>query len=117
MFKKRDPIGIVIVSVLTVSLYWFYWVASTQNAMKSHFGMKFSGVATVFFIIMTFGLYGLYWVWSLGKVVKELSGKDYSFIFLLLQMTGFYCIAAGMAQNEINKHIKRFEEDTQDLLL
>lgn len=78
MFKKRDLLGVVILSVLTVSLYWLYWVASTQNVMRARFGMKGSGEKTVFLIVITLGLYGIYWMWCLGKVVRELSGKDFT---------------------------------------
>lgn len=117
MFKKRDPLGVVILSVLTVSLYWLYWVASTQNVMRARFGMKGSGEKTVFLIVITLGLYGVYWMWCLGKVVRELSGKDDTRLFLLAYLTGFYVIPTGIAQNEMNKYIKRLEEDTRDLLL
>ncbi len=42
--KKRGTLFVVVIGVLTLGLYWWYWVYKTQDEMKRHSGDGLGGV-------------------------------------------------------------------------
>ncbi len=94
--KKRNPVGIILLMIITLGIYLIVWYVKTEEEMNS-LGAK---IVTPWLLIIP--LVNLYWVWSWCTGISFVT-KKYSPVggFLLAMFLG--PIAFAMFQNEFNK--------------
>lgn len=112
MFKKRNPLVVLVLLLITFGIYSIYWIVTTQNAIKSRFGVGCSGGVTIVLMFITFGIYGIIWNYRLGTVCEKLGGQDNGVLFLVLSIIGVGGLANPViAQGVINNSVDRMDAD------
>jgi hypothetical protein len=98
--KKRSPVGIILLMVITLGIYLIVWYVETEKEMNN-LGAK---IVTPWLLIVPF--VNLYWVWSWCAGISFVT-KKFSPIgsFLLAIFLG--PIAFAIFQNEFNKIASR----------
>lgn len=94
--KKRSPVGIILLMIITLGIYLIFWYVETEKEMNS-LGAK---IVTPWLLIVPF--VNLYWVWSWCTGISFVTRK-YSPIgsFLLAIFLG--PIAFAIFQSAFNK--------------
>lgn len=100
--KSRNPFMVLVLSLVTFGIYFIYWIASTQNAIKKSTGMGFGGALTIFFSIITCGIYFLYYSYTLGKNLHALGAPDRSILYPILSLFALSVLVPALAQSDIN---------------
>lgn len=118
LLEERNIILAVVFSILTLGIYFIYWMNRTANSIKIMDG-DYSGAAleTVFFFLVPF--YRLYWVYTRGKKVAEVANEkwryhriqDESLPYLIVSLFVGDLIVMAIMQNDLN----RFAKDLKNL--
>lgn len=102
--KNRNPLLVIVFSLVTLGLYALYWYYSTKQEMDSLNGEQPSGF--MFLIMMLIPIVNFYALWlycsSAEKATKGAQGKVLLFILSLF----FFPATQYLVQNELNKFAK-----------
>ena len=75
MIKKRGLASFVLLSILTLGVYYlyrYYVLARDVNVMCKGDGKKTGGlIAQIFFGLITFGIYNIVWLYMLGDRLQD----------------------------------------------
>ena len=95
--KKRNPVLIVVYSIITAGIYFIYWAVKTKEEIKS----LGADIPTVWFIIVPIGnLYLLYkYAEGFSKYVKK---DNQGLLWFLVAMIAFPVFPV-IVQIELNK--------------
>ncbi len=109
LLEERNIAMAVIFSVLTVGIYYIYWMNKVANTIKT-MDSDYSGAApeTIFFFIVPF--YSFYWVYTRGKrLAQAANGRwhyykitDDSFIYVVVAVLLSSFIVIAIMQNDLN---------------
>lgn len=111
MKQERDIVVSVILSLVTCGIYAIFWFIQLTDDAKEYSGdeqMQSGGLAFLFTLI-TCGIYGIYWAYKMGKMIESAQGsnnltaKDNSILYLVLQLFGLGIINYCLMQNDLNE--------------
>lgn len=91
--KKRLPSDVVIFTILTSCVYYYYWIADTQNGIREKTGSGFSAGVTLLLFFFTGGIYPLIWWYGLGEKLQKLGAESNDGLKYLLRMLIPCCAA------------------------
>lgn len=93
---KRNPVLVILFSIITCGIYELYWLVVTtndvQHTLKNPDGSCRSGGMVILFTIITCGIYSFYWWFKMGKKIaqiqqeKGLTVSDNSAVYLILSI-------------------------------
>jgi len=95
--KRRDPLMVVVLSIVTLGIYSLVWFVRTKGEMNT----QGAEIPTAWLIIIPF--VGLYWMWKFCNGVEKVTkgGMSAAVGFLLLYLLG--PIGEAIVQSELNK--------------
>jgi len=95
--KKRNPIMVILLSIITFSIYTLVWLVKTKNEMNT----KGATIPTAWLIIIP--LVNYYWLWKFCEGVEQVTNKSMNaaISFLLVFFLGL--IGMAIIQSELNK--------------
>ena len=109
IFKKREPVAVLVLSIVTCGVYylWIYKVSSELGeCLQNDNNPLFDMILTLF----TCGIYSIYWNYKTGQqvfVAQDRTGlsmpENNAIVCLILSLFGFGPIAAYMIQNSLNR--------------
>jgi hypothetical protein len=69
---ERNPVVVVVLSLLTCSLYGFYWLYVTTKELKEETGdERLDPTVDLLLAIVTFGLWGIYAAWRNADIAHR----------------------------------------------
>ena len=102
MVKHRNPVMVIVLTVITLGIYGIYWVVSTTNELRSLKADAPNPWALVLFIIPLVNIIvALWYYWKYSGAVEEISG--FSAVLLFLLWIVFSPAAVVIAQIQLNK--------------
>lgn len=109
MLTKKNIGKILLLSVLTCGIYYYVWLAKTQDEMNSLMNDgDTSGAMVVLLSIITCGIYTIYWYYNMGNKVtsiksyNNLPAKENAIVYLVLCLFGLGLVSFIMLQSELN---------------
>lgn len=99
MVKHRNPILIVIFTIITLGIYGIYWLYSTKKELVE----LGASVPTFFLIIIP--IINIYWVYKYAKGVAHIAKNSMGIIYFILWLV-LAPIAMILTQIELNKFAK-----------
>jgi len=95
--KKRNPILVILLSLITFGIYSLVWSVMTKDEMNA----KGATIPTAWLIIIP--LVSYYWLWKFCEGVEQVTNKGMNgaVAFLLVFFLGF--IGMAIIQSELNK--------------
>jgi len=95
--QHRDPIMVILLSIITFGIYYLVWLVTTKNQMNT----KGAQIPTAWLLIIP--LVNIWWCWRFCEGVELITNKGMQTViaFLLLWLLGIIGIA--IIQNELNK--------------
>lgn len=67
----RNPFVVLLLTVVTFTLYGYYWLYVTTDELRRETGRELSPVLDVLLAVLTLGLWGLYVSWRNAGIVHE----------------------------------------------
>lgn len=102
--KKRNPIFVIVVSIITLGIYCLYWFYSTRSELNELTG---GGTSP---LLWTIGLFipivNIYVLWKYSEDTEIASKKAQNKVVLFLAWLVFFPIAQFLTQEELNKRAK-----------
>ena len=95
--QHRDPIMVILLSIITLGIYSIFWYVATKNEMNA----KGAQIPTAWLIIIPFVNIWWYWKFCEGVELVTNKGMGVAVAFLLLWLLG--AIGEAIIQNELNK--------------
>ena len=95
--QHRDPIMVILLSIITLGIYSLFWYVTTKNEMNA----KGAQIPTAWLIIIPFVNIWWYWKFCEGVELVTNKGMGVAVAFLLLWLLG--TIGEAIIQNELNK--------------
>ena len=95
--QHRDPIMVILLSIITLGIYGLFWYVVTKNEMNT----KGAQIPTAWLIIIPFVNIWWYWKFCEGVELVTNKGMGVAVAFLLLWLLG--AIGEAIIQNELNK--------------
>ncbi len=95
--QHRDPIMVILLSIITFGIYSLFWYVTTKNEMNA----KGAQIPTAWLIIIPFVNIWWYWKFCEGVELVTNKGMGVAVAFLLLWLLG--AIGEAIIQNELNK--------------
>jgi len=94
---KRTPVAVLLLPIVTLCIYWLYWLVQTKTEMNSC-GAE---IPTAWLLVIPFA--DIWWEWKFGEGVERVTHGRMStgVAFLLLLFLGN--IGAMIIQSELNK--------------
>ena len=95
--KKRSPIMVLILSLITLGIYGIYWYVVIKREMNS----QGAQIPTAWLIIIPF--VNIYWQWKFSVGVQTVTNKEMSapVTFILLYLISI--IGMAIVQSTLNK--------------
>jgi hypothetical protein len=79
MIKRRNLVGLVLLSIITLGIYSLYWIhalARDMNTLCAGDGKKTRGLLALLLLgLITFGIYGWVWYFMLGDRLQDNAGR------------------------------------------
>lgn len=101
--KKRSIILMILLIIITASLYLIYWTCSFQNQLKKETGKGFGGLGHFLMLIFTLGIYYIYWQYAAGKRLEKLGLEDHSVLYFVFCFIGLAWLNPFLMQAQANK--------------
>ncbi len=115
--EVKDPIRIVVLSLVTFGIYHLYWIYTTTKEIKAYLDEPtISPMREIVFIIITCGLYTIYWYYNYSGIIQKEGEKigvefekDFSIANLLLTVVGWFTywlvtyVAVYFFQSKLNE--------------
>jgi len=108
--KKRSVVGLLIFSIITLGIYWLYWIYATSKETQEYSGKQtLSPGLELLLCIITCDLYWFYWIYKYSKIAVECQQKaglppeDNAVINLILSFLGLGIISSMILQASLNK--------------
>ncbi len=100
--KKRNPILVLVFTIITFGIYGIYWIVSTTNELRAKTKSAPNPWLILLFLIPFVNIIvALVYYWKYSKAINELTGFSNVGLFLLWVL--FSPAAIILAQMELNK--------------
>lgn len=95
--QQRNPIMVILLSIITFGIYGLVWFVITKNQMNA----KGAQIPTAWLLIIPF--VNIWWLWKFSEGVELVTNKGMgtAVVFLLLWLLG--TIGEAIVPNELNK--------------
>lgn len=108
IYEKKDIAACIVLSIITCSIYYFYWVFTIMRKIKIlNHEMDISvSLELLCFIIVPF--YNWYWYYTRAYQLSEgaekngYSVENYNVLFLVLSIVGLSIINVAVMQSKLN---------------
>jgi len=107
MVKERNPILVILFTVLSCGIYGMYWMYDTSRELNEKGVLEYTPGKMLLFLLLagcTCGITGFIALWKYSEAIEKLSKgektKAMLFILALFFAPGFYYLA----QAELNKY-------------
>lgn len=97
MVKERNPIMVIIYSMITCGIYSLYWAIQTKNEINE----KGGEIPTGWLLIVPFA--NLYWFWRYVEDWHKVTKPEQDLIMVVLVFFVFSPLAIYWIQTELNK--------------
>ncbi len=102
--KKRDPVFVIVVSILTLFIYGLYWFYHTRKELNELTGKKSDPLLHTIGLLIP--IVDLYVLWKYSEDVEIASKKSRDKVILFLAWIVFFPVAQYLTQEELNKFAK-----------
>ncbi|MBD3312956.1 DUF4234 domain-containing protein [Candidatus Woesearchaeota archaeon] len=100
--KKRNPILVLIFSLITFGIYFLYWLVKTTKELRGNTPAAPNPWIIILFLIPFVNLIaGLYYYWKYSKAINEITGFNAILLFVLWIL--FFPAAQIISQMQLNK--------------
>lgn len=101
---------LVLLSIVTCSVYYFYWFYKTTDEIKNFMEREdINPTLELILAIVTCGIYTFYWYYKYGKIVylemtkkAGMESSEDSTILLVILNLFMYVISAAILQDKLN---------------
>jgi len=107
--EKRDPMMVVLYTLLTCGIYGLFWWYQTITEIKNALGREdINPAMEIVLAIVTCGIYGFYLYYKYPQLMLEMQDRagrprnDISMMSLLLAIFGLAIISIPIMQSELN---------------
>lgn len=96
--KKRNPIAVALLPLITFGIYSIVWMVKTKGEMNR----QGANIPTAWLLIIPFA--NIWWLWKYSEGVAQVTGNEMSTViaFILLMILG--SIGAAVVQYTFNSH-------------
>ena len=111
---------LVILSIVTCGIYYFYWIYKTTDEIKNFMEREDINPALELILsIVTCGLYTYYWYYKYGKIVylemtkkAGMDNSEDSTVLLVILNLFMYVISSAILQDKLNAIWNNAEENS-----
>jgi len=121
--KKRSVAGVLIFTIITLGIYYLYWIYVTSSETQQYLEKKTTSPGLELLLcIITCGFYWFYWIYKYSKIAVECQQKaglpteDNAVINLILGILGLGIISSMILQASLNK-VWEFESSKNDSVI
>lgn len=107
--EKRDPMMVVLFTLLTCGIYGIFWWYTTINEVKNALGREdINPGMEILLVFVTCGIYGFYLYYKYPQLMLEMQDRagrprnDITMMSLLLAIFGLAIISIPIMQSELN---------------
>lgn len=107
--KKRSVAGLFFFSILTLGIYYLYWIYAVSKETQQYLGRRTTSPGVELLLcIITFGIYWFYWIIKYSRLAAECQKKaglppeDNAVINLILAIIGLGLISSMIIQASLN---------------
>jgi hypothetical protein len=107
--EKRDPMMVVLFTLLTCGIYGIFWWYNTINEVKNALGREdINPGMEILLVFVTCGIYGFYLYYKYPQLMLEMQDRagrprnDITMMSLLLAIFGLAIISIPIMQSELN---------------
>ncbi len=95
--QHRNPIMVILLSIITLGIYSIYWLVTTKIQMNN----KEAQIPTAWLLIIP--LVNIYWLWKFSEGVELVTNKGMQTAVAFLLLWILDILGAAIVQNELNK--------------
>ena len=95
--QHRNPIMVILLSIITLGIYSIYWLVTTKIQMNT----KGAQIPTAWLLIIP--LVNIYWLWKFSEGVEHVTKKGMQTAIAFLLVWILDILGAAIVQNELNK--------------
>ncbi len=95
--QHRNPIMVILLSIITLGIYYIIWLVTTKNRMNT----KGAQIPTAWLLIIP--LVNIYWLWKFSEGVELVTNRGMQTVVAFLLLWLLDMIGAAIVQNELNK--------------
>jgi len=96
---------VLLLMVLTLGIYYIYWLVKFDSEVKGALGEKSSGCVQILLILFV-PFYVLYWEYQTAKRLAKLGGTDNAMMVILMSIFLTPIAAPIILQAEANKLVR-----------
>jgi hypothetical protein len=107
--EKREPMMVVLFTLLTCGFYGWYWLYTTITEVKNALGREdINPGMEILLVFVTCGIYGFYLYYKYPQLMLEMQDRagrprnDITMMSLLLAIFGLAIISIPIMQSELN---------------
>ncbi len=107
--KRPRSVGLcVFFSIITLGIYYLYWLYHIHNDAQEVCGypMTVSGGVVVLLHIVTGGIYTYYWMYKTGQFLDTAKGQpggNSGILYMVLKFFGLGIVSLAIMQSELNR--------------
>lgn len=112
MLEKRSPVAIIVLSLVTCGLYYFYLIYALSSSLRSQAEEEMMAPGLELLLCIICLPYIIYWVYKYSKAVYYLQRTsdiqyptDNTVLNVILSVFGFGLISMAIMQSDINRVI------------
>ena len=95
--QNRDPIKVILFSIITLGIYYIVWLVTTKNQMNT----KGAQIPTAWLLIIP--LVNIWWYWKFSEGVELVTNKEMQTVIAFMLLYLLSIIGGAIIQNELNK--------------
>ena len=102
MVKYRDPLMIIILTIITLGIYAIYWLVSTTNELRRLGTSAPDPWALLLLFVPLVNIFvGFWYYWRYSEALEKISGFSTVLMFILFLI--IWPVAMVLTQLELNK--------------
>lgn len=108
-FKRREPVLVLIFSIITCGIYYLYWIYQTTDELGAYLQNDNNPVLDLL-LCMFCAPYQIYWMYKISRQAAEAQEKagntritDNAVLNLILTIFGLGIVASMILQSSINE--------------
>ena len=102
MIKYRNPVLVIIFSIITLGIYAIYWLVSTTNELRKITSSAPNPWYLLLFLVPLVNIFVAIWYyWNYSKAIEEITSFDHVLLFILWLLVSI--AAMVITQIELNK--------------
>lgn len=113
---RRNPVLVLIFSMITCGIYYFYWIYQTSEALRPFNRNDNLTPALELLLCILCAPYIIYWNYKYGKIIFEVQRElempypeDNTILYLILSILGLGLVGAIIMQASLNKTWDQYE--------